>query len=54
MAKNAEDRYRTVTSSATVDSDFGGNMTITYDGGLATVLENPSASVRLLNMRRMK
>ncbi len=56
LAKNAQDTYSLVTAGSTVDPDsqFGGTMTVNYEGGLQTVLVNPTSAVAVKNVRRIK
>jgi hypothetical protein len=56
LAKNAADNFSLVTAGSAIDPDsqFGGTMTVTYDGGLETILENPSAAVSVRNVRKLK
>lgn len=56
LAKNAEDVYSLVSAGSAIDPDsqFGGTMSVTYEGGLVTMLPNPSPSVAVLNVRRLK
>lgn len=54
LARNAVDVSRTVSSGTSFDSDFGGSITVTYDGGLSTLLPNPDSSVRVRAVRRLR
>jgi hypothetical protein len=56
LAKNEADNYNLVTAGSAIDPDsiFGGTMTVTYNGGLETVLENPTNAVVIQNLRRLR
>ncbi|MBI2901055.1 MAG: hypothetical protein HYY17_12790 [Planctomycetes bacterium] len=56
LAKNAQDVYTLVTAGSVVepDSQFGGTMSVTYDGGMVTVLKNPNNSVTIVSARKLK
>lgn len=55
VAEDSEDISQEVSTSSIIESDvIGGNPTITYNGGLTTLLTNASSSVRIKVYRRLK
>lgn len=49
IAKNASNNHRLLNSI-----DFGGDISVTYDGGMPTIIENPIRAVPIRAMKRLK